>query len=212
MQETENFKRIYCYSPVEKDDVISIDENSGSAKIHHLNILGGGIHFILIEESHSDKVGKLFKRESQCTRNADGIILYDGIDGKTLIFCELKSSCGGVFQSAYQQAFSSYLKTCMLLSLCEGFDINNYNVHFLFTALKGVELDMIRNELEEIDDRDFLQESELCLLKGENIRFCMNSVPHNISFLHSDFINKEVECRLLISDNDTIDFDINSLR
>jgi hypothetical protein len=211
MQETENFKRIYCYSPVEKDDIISIDENRGSAKIRHLNIFGGGTRFTLIEEDHCDKVGGLFRKESQCKRNADGVILYDGINGKTLILCELKSSCGGVFKSAYQQAFASYIKTCMQLSLCEGFDINNYNVHFLFTAQKGVELDMTRNELEEIDDRDFLQESELCLLKGENVRFPMNSVPHDISFLHSDYISKEVECRLLTSDNDTIDFDISSL-
>lgn len=211
MQETDNFKKIYCYSPVEINDRIIINENRGAAKIRHLNIFGRGIRFFLIEENHCDKVGGLFRKESQCKRNADGVILFDGINGKTLILCELKSSCGGVFQSAYQQAFASYVKTCMQLSLCEGFNINNYNVHFLFTAQKGVELDMIRNELEEIDERNFLQESELCLLKGENVRFPMNSVHHDISFLHSDYTSKEVDCRLLTSDDDTIDFDISLL-
>ncbi len=213
MQETEYFKKIYRYSPIEQDDFISIEENGKEAKIRHLNISGAGIRFFRIEESHSDRVGQLFGKESCCTKNTDGIIVFADGDKKNLLLCEMKSSTNAVFDSAYQQSFASYIKVCMLLSLCEGFDIRNYKVYFLFTARSGADLDSLRNELEEIEGQGLrpAEKFELSLLKGEKVRLSLNTNPHDVSFLHSNYINKEVVCQLLTSDSDSIDFDISSL-
>lgn len=213
MQEIDNFKQIFNYTPTESTTVINLNESGAKAKIRHLNIIGGGVNLVSFDEGYSDKVGALFKKSSFCTKNADGIIAFENSKGKNLLLCEMKSSGGGVFNSAFQQVFSSYLKMCMLLSMCDDFKISNFHVFFLFTSQDGAELAMRLNELEQIDrsQLDFVNKVRLDLLKGKQVRFKLRDVPHNMSFLHKDFTNQEVVCQLLTSTTDTISFDVNSI-
>ena len=118
MKESDNFKKIFCYSPIEKDDLLVLEEPDKKAKIKFFNIRGEGVHFVSIDEHFSDKVGDLFKKGSCCTRNADYTVMFEDVKGKHILFLELKSSCGGVFKSAYQQSLSTYMKVCMILSIC----------------------------------------------------------------------------------------------
>lgn len=213
MQEIDNFKQIFGYIPKESTIEINLVENGAKAKIRHLNIKGGGVNMVSFDENYSDQVGQLFKKTSHCTKNADGIIAFENINGKNLLFCEMKSSGGGVFNSAFQQVFSSYLKMCMILSMCDEFHISNFRVFFIFTSQDGVELAQRLNELEQIDEsqRTFEDNVRLNLLKGKSVKFKLNKVPHNLSFLHKDFTEQEVECHLLKSNTDTIDFDVNTI-
>jgi hypothetical protein len=213
MEEIENFKQIFSYTPNESTVAINLVENGANAKIRHLNIIAGGVNLVSFSEDYSDRVGQLFKKSSHCTRNADGIIAFENFNGKNLLLCEMKSSGGGVFNSAFQQVLSSYLKMCMLFSMCDEFQISNFRVFFIFTSQDGVELAQRLNELEQIDvsQRTFIDNIRLELLKGKRVRFKLSSVPHNLSFLHKDFIEQEVECQLLKSETDVIDFDVNTL-
>ena len=132
MEEIENFKQIFSYTPNESTVAINLVENGANAKIRHLNIIAGGVNLVSFSEDYSDRVGQLFKKSSHCTRNADGIIAFENFNGKNLLLCEMKSSGGGVFNSAFQQVLSSYLKMCMLFSMCDEFQISNFRVFFIF--------------------------------------------------------------------------------
>lgn len=213
MKEIDSFKQIFNLLPLESTTTINLDETRGKAKIRHLNIQGNGISLFCLGEGCSDRVGSLFKKSSQCTRNADGILLFETANGSHILLCELKSSGGGVFDSAYQQAFSSYMKLCMLMSVCSDFDITHYHVSFIFTAQDGAELAMLKKELGEIaeTDRNFYEKVRYDLLCGKRVKFMMNAIPNNVSFLHSNFTNKEVCCQLLVSEADTIDVDVKAL-
>lgn len=213
MQEIDNFKKIFDYTPTESTTVINLDESGAKAKIRHLNVLGGGVNLVSFDEGFSNKVGNLFLKSSLCTKNADGIIVFENAKGKYLLLCEMKSSGGGVFQVAFQQMFSSYMKMCMLLSMCDDFKISNFHVFFLFTSKDGSDLAMILNELEQIDvsQLSFEEKVRLDLLRGKYVKFKLNKVPHYFSFLHRDFTDHEVVCQLVKSSTDTIDFDINSI-
>lgn len=213
MQEIDNFKKIFNYTPIESTGVINLVETGSRAKIRHLDILGGGVNLVSFEEKYSDQVGQFFQKSSHCRKNADGIIVFENSKGKNLLLCEMKSSGGGVFDSAFQQMFSSYLKMCMLLSMCDGFKISNFHLFFLFTSQDGVDLAQHLNELEQIDEtlRTFVDNLRIDLLKGKQVRFKLCDILHDMSFLNKDFTNQEVVCQLLTSKTDTIKFDINSI-
>lgn len=210
MQEIDSFKQIFKFVPEESTSEIKLTEDSANAKIHHLNIKSNGVNLVSFSEQHSDQVGQLFLRTSNCTKNADGIILFEDSRGKNMLLCEMKSSGCGVFDTAFQQAFSSYMKICMLLSLCDNFNISNYKICFIFTSQDGVDLVQKQNELEQIDEsqRTIVDKVRLELLRGGQVRLKLSDIPHNISFFHRNFTNKEVICQLLTSSTDTITFDV----
>ena len=93
MEEIENFKQIFSYTPNESTVAINLVENGANAKIRHLNIIAGGVNLVSFSEDYSDRVGQLFKKSSHCTRNADGIIAFENFNGKNLLLCEMKSYC-----------------------------------------------------------------------------------------------------------------------
>ena len=212
MLEIENFKKIYNYTPVENNYTVSIHQDGHNVKIHQLNLNSGGSYMASFDESFSHLSDNIYKKQSHCNRSADGIVFCES-EKKKIIICELKSSGGGVFDSAYQQTFSSYIKLCMMMSICDDFDIANYQVFFVFTASDGPELALRRNEIEQIEesDRNIYDNIRLSLLKGEKAIFHLNEIPHDISFLHRHLINKEIACLLLTSKTDTIDVDVNIL-
>jgi hypothetical protein len=213
MKELDNFKTIFQYTPAESNALLSIEEKGKSAKIRHLNIMSGGEDITLLGEDFSNSWCSHFRKASQCTKNADGVVMFERPTEKVILLCELKSSGSGVFDTAYQQTFSSYIKTCMAMSVCNNFDVTEYKVYFVFTAQESPELAVRQNELEEIDEskRDFYDKVSLSLLKGEEVRFMMDAIPHNLSYLHSSLTHKEVMCKLLTSQTDTIDLHIDTL-
>lgn len=210
MQEIDNFKQIFNFTTTESSTVINLVEEGSRARIRYLNIIGNGVNLISFDKNCSVQVGQFFLQSSQCKKNADGVIVFENSKGKNLLLCEMKSSGRGVFNSAFQQVFSSYLKMCMLLSMCDNFNISDYTVFFLFTSQDGADLAQSINELEQIDvsKRTFVDNVRLDLLKGKRVKFPLRTIPHKISFLHRVFIDKEVVCQLLTSSTDTINFDI----
>lgn len=213
MQEIDNFKKIFNYTPIESTAEINLVETGARAKIRHLDIIAGGVNLVSFEEKYSDQVGQFFRKSSHCRKNSDGIIAFENTKGKFLLLCEMKSSGGGVFNSAFQQVLSSYLKICMLLSMCDDFKISNFHLFFLFTSQDGADLAQRLNELEQIDEtqRNFVDKVRIDLLRGKQVKFKICDVPCDMSFLHKDFTNQEVVCQLLTSSTDRANFDVNSI-
>ena len=60
MEEIENFKQIFSYTPNESTVAINLVENGANAKIRHLNIIAGGVNLVSFSEDNSDRVGQLF--------------------------------------------------------------------------------------------------------------------------------------------------------
>lgn len=213
MQETDNFEKIFDGSPVITSESIIVEENKKDAKIRHLNIKGSGIAFYGLKENFSDRVGNLFKKTSLCKKNADEIILFESKGVKCLMLCEMKSSCGAVGDNAFQQVFASYMKMCMLLSLCDGFDISNFRVLFIFTARRDANFLIRLNELQElgINHLEPREKINFDLLSGKFVNLRLNKVVTNTPFLNQNYLQKEITCKLLTSENEIVDFDVNSL-
>ena len=53
MQEIDNFKQIFNYTPIESSVEINLEETGTKAKIRHLNIKGGGVNLVSFDEKYS---------------------------------------------------------------------------------------------------------------------------------------------------------------
>ena len=133
MSDIDSFKTIYSYKGVDGSDTATIHETSATSSIKHLTIKVTGARLFVMDETFSSKAGANLCKSSCCTDNADGVVLGD-LDGrKFMVVCELKSSYGNL-QGGLNQLKSAYVKTCQNLSICEDFDISNYEVYFILTV------------------------------------------------------------------------------
>lgn len=133
MSDIDSFKTIYSYVGVEGKDSTVIHETQVDASIKHLTVRIAGARLFTMDETFSSKAGANFRKSSYCTNNADGVVLGELGGRKLLIVCELKSSYGNL-QGGLNQLKSAYVKICQNLSICEDFDISNYEVYFILTV------------------------------------------------------------------------------
>lgn len=134
MLEIERYKHHAAIHVHESNDSIMLDEYDSSASVKHLNILGTGVHFYKVDETFSHQLDKVFIKSSGLKEAADGIVFYEGADGqKTMLVCEMKSSIGAL-QKAVGQLKTSFVKACMLLSIYDDFQLQDYKVYFITTS------------------------------------------------------------------------------
>lgn len=209
MREADYMKRLYKCEYSEDMGVAAIDENSKRSRIKHLNISCPPVPVLLVKEKFYDQVGNLMTKASGCTRNADGVVMFDGNNGATMLFCEMKSSDGGVRDSAFIQVSSSYIKTFIALSACDGVDVNNVNIYFVFTAQNSGDLAIRTAELDEAETGtlNLNEQRERSLLHGETVTVKVRDLWRNCPNFHPSLIDKDVVCMLKTSDNDTVTFD-----
>lgn len=209
MREADYMKQLYKCEYSENVGIAMIDEFSISSSIKHLTISCPPVPVLLIKEKFYNQVGCLMTKASGCTRNADGVIMFDGNNGATMLFCEMKSSDTGVKGKAFIQASSSYIKTFIALSACDGVDVNNVNIYFVFTAQNSGELAMRTVELDEAETGTLNvdEERERCLLHGESVTVKVRDLWHKCPNYLTRLLDKDIVCMLKTSDNDTVTLD-----
>lgn len=207
------FKLIYTLPYEESEKTISIHEEKADAKIHCLNVIGDNIIFTKFDESLSRSIGNLFSSKTYCKKTADGVIFYqkDGINH--LLICELKSSKIGVCDTAFEQAAATYIKTVMVLSICEGFTLENTNIIFVFTAKEDASLLLEFTELQDSDQSSLspMEKKRLALFKNKSTTIRLPEIPNKREAFCTRLQEKEIKCLLLMSkDSDTIELDVNN--
>ena len=133
MSDIDSFKTIYSFTGVDGADTATLQETSATSSIKHLTVKVSGARLFAMDETFSSKAGANLRKSSCCTDNADGMVLGELGDRKFIILCELKSSYGNL-QGGLNQLKSAYIKVCQNLSICEGFDISDYEIYFVLTV------------------------------------------------------------------------------
>lgn len=134
MKELDFFKQIYNYEVLFSREVATINEIEPQALLNRLEIVGNGIGFHVIPNYFSKCMASDKLVSSPCHKDADGIILFERSGEKYVLVCELKSSSGQL-SCAMKQVVSSYLNFCEAFMLCDGFDIEQFHVIFIITAV-----------------------------------------------------------------------------
>lgn len=133
MSDIDSFKSIYSFPGVDISNSAFIDEPSNTATIKHLTVNIPGARLFVMNEKFSSKAGANFLKSSCCTDNADGVVIGELGNRKLLVVCELKSSYGNL-QGGLTQIKSAYLKICQTMSICNDFNIMDYEIYFVLTV------------------------------------------------------------------------------
>ena len=184
-------------------------EKDSSAQLRKVTIRGNG-YFDVIDNPFYKSWQQVtcdrskFLRDSDC----DSIAFYFSEEEKKLFFIDLKSSLSDSnLQSAIRQDFFTFLKLQMVLSLCENYDLDDFEVFFLMACpiCTPDELDEIRLNLNESDmlgEIDYLKSCIKSLLYGQNNWSCkLADLPWNNDNIHSKILNKNITFKILTTDN-----------
>lgn len=208
------FKLIFDIPFTDFDNVVSIHEPRGDAKIHYLNIFGKETNFIKFDEALSKRIGNLFTTKTYCKKNADGVIFYQKDNITHLLICELKSSKTGISDSAFEQAASTYIKTIMVFSICDGFTLDDTNIFFIFTAKDNGDLLLELSELQESDINTLspMEKKRLALLRDKHTTIRLPEISNSRKAFCTRICEKDIKCILTTSkESDTIDLDIKDI-
>lgn len=146
MIEVSNFKQIFTHQVIDTSGYATVNETDTQASITQLRIEGRGIDFHSLSADFSKKLASDKLHTSSCHKDSDGIVLFEHSGIKYVLVCELKSG-SGQFSEAMKQVVSSYLDFCEAFSLCDGFDIDDYQVFFFITATKNGRYDTWLNSI-----------------------------------------------------------------
>lgn len=115
-----------------------IDEPSDTAKLKTVKIkdIQAGSYSI-DSDLYRNKFGKAFENSTQLNdKDCDGCAVIHNNQDKYLLLVELKSKfASSKISEAYKQALTTLLKSHMLFSLCNGYDIKEYDVSILIVCL-----------------------------------------------------------------------------
>lgn len=214
MNTIDYFRIIYSLPNTVHEDSVSIDEEKVDAKIHHLIIIGEKVQFTKFNESFSKQIGNLFSSRTYCKKNADGIIFFQKNNKNHLLICELKSSHLGVCDTAFEQAASTYIKTVMVFSICEGFSLMDTDVVFIFTTKEDGDMLLKLNELLESDQDSLspMEKKRLSLLKDKRTTIRLPDIPNRRDAFCKKIQEKEIKCLLVSSsESDSITLSIDDI-
>ncbi len=202
----------YC-SP---SKIWTVTENTPNAGIKNLHINMGGLDFCAFNEDltkgmkhiTTDRSSILFDKE------CDGIAFIENTGKKRIVFCDLKSTFdSGKVRYGFYQNLISFLKMHMLLSICNGYDLMDFDIDFIVAckcfANKNKKENFIHllqsNQIKGADKFDrnifysLIEEGEKCIKIGDLPK--ISSID-----IHPNIRNKKIKLRLLMSEKFSDDF------
>ena len=211
MIEVDNYRNIFVdIQPSDTHDVVHIHEG-GQATVNDFYLEDSGTLFHFFPDVETKKTSNLWTRKCIYKSDVDGIILFEKGSKKHIVVCELKSG-SNKFCSAFDQATGCLVKIIMMLSVCDHFRLNDFDVTFIFAVKIGDEMlnDIIQLEETAATPKDELF-NQLC-----KHRFCQTIhlgtySPHHA--VHRDILQKDVKVLLarLNSDETSVRIDYGML-
>ena len=189
MTEVDNYRNIFVdIQPSDIPDVVHIHEDGKEATVNDFYLEDPGTLFHFFPDVE--------------TKN--GIILFEKGIKKHIVVCELKTG-SNKFGLAFDQATGCLIKTIMMLSVCEPFQLNDFDITFIFAVKIGDEMlnDIIQLEEAAATPKDELF-NQLCKHRFSQTILLDNYSPRHA--VHHDILLKNVKVRLarLNSDETTV--------
>lgn len=194
----------------------TIKEVSCDASIKKLHVKIGGLDFYAFDERLTKGMGHITNTRSTILedKECDGIAFVEDLDKCRLIFCDLKSKFDSKkINHGFNQDLMSFLKMHMLLSICDGYELKDFDIDFI-VACKCFEDDNKQDSFlhmlqsKQIADSDSFNTNILTslLTKGEKC-VKIGDFPNmsNIN-IHPSIKDKKIKLRLLMSNNYNDDF------
>ncbi len=212
MKEVDNYKKIFVdILPSDIPNVVHIHEDGKQATVNDFYFEDPGTLFHFFPDAEIKKTSSLWSRKCIYRSDADGIILFEKGSKKHIVVCELKTG-SNKFGSAFDQATGCLVKMIMMLSVCDHFQLSDYDITFIFAVKIGDEMlnDIIQLEEAAATPKDELF-NQLC-----KHRFCQTihlgtySPRHAV---HSSILQKNVKVHLarLNSDETSVKVDYGML-
>lgn len=195
MIEVDNYRNIFVdIPPTDNPDVVHIHEGGSLAMVNDFYLEDPGTLFHFFPDAEIKKTSNLWTRKCIYRSDADGIILFEKGTRKHIVVCELKSGTNK-FSSAFDQATGSLIKIVMMLSVCDHFQLNDFDITFIF-AVKIV--DEMLNDIIQLEEVAATPKDELFnqLCKHhfcQTIRLDTYSPRHAI---HRSILQKNIKVRL----------------
>lgn len=158
MIEVENFRNIFVdIPPSDISDVVHIHEEGKQATVNDFYFEDPGTLFHFFRDVEIKKTSNLWTRKCIYRSDADGIILFEKGLRKHIVVCELKTG-SNKFGSAFDQATGCLVKIIMMLSVCDHFQLNDYEVAFIFAVKIG---DEMLNDIIQLEEAAATPKDEL---------------------------------------------------
>ena len=158
MKEVDNFRNIFFdILPSDSPDEVHIHEGGEHATVNDFYFEDSGTLFHFFPDGEIKKSSNLWTRKCIYRSDADGIILFEKGHRKHIVVCELKTG-SNKFASAFDQATGCLVKIIMMLSVCDHFQLNDYDVAFIF-AVKIC--DEILNDIIQLEETAATSKAEL---------------------------------------------------
>ena len=212
MREVNNYRNIFVdIQPYDTPDEVHIHESGQQATVNDFYLEDPGTLFHFFPDVETKKTSNLWTRKCIYKSDADGIILFEKGSKKHIVVCELKTG-SNKFCLAFDQATGCLVKIIMMLSVCNHFQLNDFDVTFIFAVKIGDEMlnDIIQLEETAATPKDELF-NQLC-----KHRFCQTIhldtySPHHA--VHRDILQKNVKVLLarLNSDETSVRIDYSML-
>lgn len=192
MIEVDNYRNIFVdIPPFDIPDVVHIHEEDKQATVKDFYFEDPGTLFHFFPDAEIKKTSSLWTRKCIYRSDADGIILFKKGLRKHIVVCELKTG-SNKFGSAFDQATGCLVKIIMMLSVCDHFQLNDYDIAFIFAVKIGDEMlnDIIQLEEKAATPKDELF-NQLC-----KHRFCQTIHLDTYSprhVVHSSILQKNVK-------------------
>lgn len=150
MIEIDNYRSIFVdIPPSDCPDVVHIHESGKQATVNDFYLEDPGTLFHFFQDEEIKKTSKLWTKKCIYKSDADGIILFEKGNRKHIVVCELKSG-PNKFGLAFDQATGCLIKIIMMLSVCDHFQLNDFDITFVIAVKISDEMlnDII--QLEEV--------------------------------------------------------------
>ncbi len=158
MIEVDSFKNIFeDIQPSDTPDVVHIHEEGRQATVNDFYLEDPGSLFHYFPDKETKKTSNLWKKKCIYRSDADGIILFEKGTRKHIVVCELKTGCKK-FPRAFDQATGCLVKIIMMLSVCDNFQLNDFDVTFIFAVKID---DEMLNDIIQLEDEAAAPKEEL---------------------------------------------------
>ena len=195
MIEVDNYRKIFVdIQPSDSPDVVHIHEGGRQATVNDFYLEDSGTLFHFFTDAETKKTSNLWTRKCIYKSDADGIILFEKGSKKHIVVCELKTG-SNKFSLALDQATGCLVKIIMMLSVCDHFQLNDFDVNFIFAVKID---DEMLNDIIQLEEQAATPKEELFnqLCKHgfcQTIHLDSYSLRHAV---HRDILQKKIKVLL----------------
>lgn len=208
MIEVDNFRKIFVdILPIDYSDMVHIHEDGKRATVKDFYFEDPGTQFHFFRDEEIKKTSSLWTRKCIYRSDADGIILFEKGPRKHIVVCELKTG-SNKFGSAFDQATGCLVKIIMMLSICDQFQLNDYDVTFIIAVKIGDETlnDIIQLEEAAATPKEELF-NQLCKHRFSQTIHLDTYSPNHV--VHSSILQKDVKVFLARLNSDETSTKVN---